>query len=271
MPNPDPPLSPSEVGTASHGCPWTAGNGRKEGFLPWLLSLSLFLTCQNNECPPLLSFTVHTPPIIASNNEKGGRIRIGYYHRLGERHVQCQKDQINMPGRFSPANGRSPSERPLVAQRERSSSEQWTFVQRVHARDPKVDARLARERTLAQLGHSSSELWTFVQRGQKVDARCPARTLVQRALDVRPAKMKSGRSPSDQWTLAQRRTLAQRTYVRRPAKNHLQPFSLKTRSRGRNEEVWRGGDQRTLQSSFWVLPRWKITNFHRPIHALSLL
>ncbi|KOM50353.1 hypothetical protein LR48_Vigan08g118000 [Vigna angularis] len=123
------------------------------------------------------------------------RIRIGYYHRLGERHVQCQKDQINMPGRFSPANrrlpsesGRSPSERMLVAQRERSSSEQWTFVQRVHARDPKVDARLARERTLAQLGHSSSELWTFVQRGQKVDAR-PA---------INGRSPSDGRSPSEQ-------------------------------------------------------------------------
>ncbi|KOM26826.1 hypothetical protein LR48_Vigan320s000300 [Vigna angularis] len=96
--------------------------------------------------------------------------------------------------------------------------------QRTLAQQPE-DARLERQMTLAQLaedarperspsesvnarpasfGRSSSEdkIWTLVQR---VDVRCPARTFVQRALDVRPAKMKSGRSPSDQWTLAQRK------------------------------------------------------------------
>ncbi|KOM55127.1 hypothetical protein LR48_Vigan10g101900 [Vigna angularis] len=186
-------------------------------------------------------------------------------------------DEITKPARTDvrPANGRSSSEWTLVAQRRssrqeaqqvdarparsgRSSSERTT-------RDPKEDARLARERTLAQLGHSSSELWTFVQRGQKVDAR-PAR---------------SGRSSSkdEKWTLVQRSIDTRPATDARPANVRSSPNEKSLKAllfknaiqRQKPKEVWRGGDQRTLQSSSWVLPRWKITNFHRSIHALSLL
>ncbi|XP_017413047.1 polyprenol reductase 1 [Vigna angularis] len=52
MPNPDPPLSPSEVGTASHGCSLD-GWKREKGFPPSGCSLSLSLSHAKNENPHL--------------------------------------------------------------------------------------------------------------------------------------------------------------------------------------------------------------------------
>ncbi|KOM43464.1 hypothetical protein LR48_Vigan05g106800 [Vigna angularis] len=143
-----------------------------------------------------------TSLVLSGESGAQRRIRIGYYHRLGERHVQCQKDQINMPGRFSPANerlpsksgrsssesGRSPSERTLVqrvdARRPMTlvppRTSKWTFAQRTDARPAKnqqVDVRPAN-------GRSSSE-WTLI--AQRTNVRRPARTLVQRTVDVRHA------------------------------------------------------------------------------------
>ncbi|KOM49676.1 hypothetical protein LR48_Vigan08g050300 [Vigna angularis] len=107
------------------------------------------------------------------------RIRIGYYHRLGERHLPKPEGSNSLNERSPsertlvaqrtvvrrPASGRSsPSEWTLVAQRGRSSSSQWTLVQRVDARDQQVDARPARRRSStsedarpASGGHSPSE------------------------------------------------------------------------------------------------------------------
>ncbi|KOM37462.1 hypothetical protein LR48_Vigan03g084400 [Vigna angularis] len=111
----------------------------------------------------------------------------------------------------------------------RSSSEQWTLVQR----DQQVDARPARGRTLAQRGRSSSEQRTLVKRvlarDQQVDAR-PARGRSSTSEDARPAS--SGRSSSEDAKVdarpasarAQRKmTLAQRACTSRPATRPCSP------------------------------------------------
>ncbi|KOM47785.1 hypothetical protein LR48_Vigan07g148900 [Vigna angularis] len=173
------------------------------------------------------------------------RLRIGYYQRLGARHLPSQKDQITKPERTlvaqrtnvrRPASGRSSSEE---VQRGRSPNE-WTLVQRrspTRTLDQRVDARPASGRPLPSK-------WTLAQRVDAYDStsgRSPSEkwTFAQRSVDVRPTSC--GCSPSE--------TLAQREEAARPAKNHLQPFSLKTRSKGRESQSWRGEVQRGLSSS----------------------